>query len=165
MSIYGKAMEIADLQNKIEESVDLETGEIDEELLLALTTAGDEFNGKAVALRNWTCDLDSDVEGISAEIKRLTAIKKAKENLSKRIKKSVVEAMRAVGLDKIETPTMKISYTETEETIIDDEAMIPAEYMIAQKPKPDKTAIKAAIKRGEAIGGARLQTNYNLRVR
>ena len=52
--------------------------------------------------------------------------------------------------------------------MIDELALIPAMYMRqapTPAPEPDKDGIKAAIKLGEIVNGARIETRMNLQIK
>lgn len=61
-----------------------------------------------------------------------------------------------------------VSYRKSEAVEIDDATAIPAEFMRQPKvpdPAPDKTAIKAALKEGKEVPGARIEERKNLQIK
>lgn len=166
MSVYSLSRDIKDLEQKLYETLDEETGEIDGVIANALAVKRNELDNKVVNIQKFIVGLNGDNDIIDGEIKRLQALKKRNEQIVKSLKKGVAMAMSNLGIEEIKTPTMRITYSTSEETIIDNKDLLPNELMREEITyKPDKTAIKKAIQNGEAIMGAHIQTNYNLKVK
>ena len=166
MSIYTISQDIQCLERQLMETLDEETGEVDTVISNALAVKREEFDVKAVNIQKYIVGLNADNAAIDGEIDRLKALKKRNDTIIKSLKKGVATAMNALGIEEVSTPTMRITYSTSEETVIDDKDLLPA-CLYRQKItyEPDKTAIKKAIQNGETICGAHLQTNYNLRVK
>jgi hypothetical protein len=63
--------------------------------------------------------------------------------------------MGAAGLGKLKACDFSVSLCEGALRLeIADESKLPALYLVPQPAKPDRTAISAALKRGEALEGA-----------
>lgn len=105
-------------------------------------------------------NVESDIQGLKTEIDRLTKIKKAKENAVERLKNNVEYAMKQKGIEKLEVGTFKAYYKKSESVEITNLDVIPADYTRVEI-KADKVAIKKAIKAGEVVDGAHIQTNMN----
>ena len=74
--------------------------------------------------------------------------------------------MRLFGMEKVDTPTMKLSLRRTQATVIDDLDALPKEYKTVKvETVADKTAIKKAIQSGGEIPGAHLEENASLQLR
>lgn len=166
MSIYTISQDIQCLERQLIETLDEETGEVDTVISNALAVKREEFDVKAVNIQKYIVGLNADNAAIDGEIDRLKALKKRNDTIIKSLKKGVATAMNALGIEEVSTPTMRITYSISEETVIDDKDLLPAAlYRQKITYEPDKTAIKKAIQNGETICGAHLQTNYNLRVK
>ena len=109
-------------------------------------------------------NVESDIQGLKAEIDRLTKIKKAKENAVERLKNNVEYAMKQKGIEKLEVGTFKAYYKKSESVEITNLDVIPADYTRVEI-KADKVAIKKAIKAGEVVDGAHIQTNMNFYIK
>jgi alanine dehydrogenase len=110
--------------------------------------------------------MESDVSIIDAEIKRLGELKKARLKTIERLETTVSNAMQLYQINRLETPTLKISFRKSESVEIDNEAEIPAQFLKEKTTYTiDKTAIKEAIKKGEVVIGARLQINQNIQIK
>lgn len=77
--------------------------------------------------------------------------------------------LKAAGISKVEHPMLRMSIrTNPPKVIIDFEDSIPGEFMVqppAPPPKPDKTAIKEAIKAGRDVPGAHLEQGERLEIK
>ena len=97
----------------------------------------------------------AEADGYEAEIKRLTARKKAAEACVERLKSNLAYAMEIAGVDKITTSIGTWSKRLNPPSVqVVNEEEIPDEYKIAQPAKVDKKAILMAYKlNGEIIPG------------
>ena len=166
MSIYTITQDIRELEQQLIETLDEDTGEVDTVVSNALAVKREELDAKVVNIQKFIVGLNGDNTAIDDEIKRLQGLKKRNDTIIKSLKKGVATAMVALGIEEISTPTMRITYSTSEETIIDNKDLLPV-GMLREKItyEPDKTAIKKALQNGETLMGAHLQTNYNLRVK
>jgi hypothetical protein len=162
LNIYQIEREYLELANQLIES----GGECSPELELQLTINQDQLEQKARGYGFVVKQMESDVSIIDAEIERLKGLKKSREKTIERLETTVSNAMQLYQINKLETPTLKISFRKSESVEIDNEAEIPAQFL---KEKTtyiiDKTAIKEAIKKGEVVIGARLQVNQNIQIK
>jgi hypothetical protein len=110
--------------------------------------------------------MESDVSIIDAEIERLKGLKNSRLKTIERLETTVSNAMQLYDINRLETPTLKISFRKSESVEIDNEAEIPAQFLKEKIAYTiDKTAIKEAIKKGEVVAGARLQVNQNIQIK
>jgi hypothetical protein len=66
-------------------------------------------------------------------------------------------ALGAAGLARMKAPEFSVSLSEGAVRLeVSDESRLPALYLVPQPAKPDRAAITAALKRGEAVEGATL---------
>ena len=109
-------------------------------------------------------NMESDIAGIKAEIDRLTAMKKTKENFVERLKNNVEFALKEKGLETLTVGTFKAGYRKSESVEIINLDIIPADFTKVEI-KADKTAIKKAIKAGETVEGAEIKVNQNFYIK
>lgn len=136
----------------------------------ALEAIEDEFNNKAVNTVKAIKMVESDIDTIDGEIKRLQAMKKVRQNALDDVKDYLKRNMAATGIFKIESPLFKIGYSERQNAAVElDEALFLAnnlnEELVSVKITPSKTAIKKALEAGEQIIGARLVDSQVLTIR
>ena len=127
-----------------------------------------EFNEKAVSVVHVIHNMDSDLESIDAEIKRLSAMKSALKNKKENIREYLRTNMEASEITKIECPIFKISLAKGRDVAhIEDEEKLPDELVtVSVVTKPNKTEILKRLKAGEEIPGARLEkSNTSLRIK
>jgi hypothetical protein len=144
----------------------LEEGELTPELETALAINQNELQEKAINYGYVVKSLEGDVSAIDEEIKRLQALKKAKNNAIERMKESVSNAMQLYGMEKLTSPTLSLSLRKSESVEVDFTEALPNDFKITKVTvTPDKIAIKQALKQGENITGATLKINYNLQIK
>lgn len=139
-------------------------GELTPELESKLAITQTELSEKA---RNYGLVIlsnESDITAIDAEIKRLEALKAPLQATNKKLKETVANAMLSFGIEKVESPLCKLSFRKSEAVEVFDEAQLNQKYF-NYKPTVDKTTIKADLKEGIDVAGARLVTNQNLQIK
>lgn len=110
--------------------------------------------------------LESNVDAIDSEIKRLTAKKSTLSNNIKGIKNYMQESMEQVGKDKIKGQLFNIGIQNNPQSVnIIDEKKINLDYFIEQPSKLDKKLLLADLKEGKKIEGAEIQQTRSLRIR
>lgn len=122
-----------------------------------------EFNDKAVAIVKVAESLDADTSAIDAEIERLKARKQVIANRKQQLRDYLLYNMEAAGIKKIDCPLFTVTLRQGVESVeIIDQSQIPNEYVAVEVvEKPDKAAIKAAIKSGKEVTGAILKRGAN----
>jgi len=133
-------------------------GELTLEMEKALTINQNELQEKSINYGYAIKSLESDVDVIDSEIKRLQDLKKTRENAVQRMKDSMIQAMQVYNIEKVESPTLKISLRNNPVSVhLLNEYQIPDDF---KKEKVtisiDKVAIKKAIEAGEQVPGATL---------
>jgi hypothetical protein len=162
-SIYE--IEVKHLQ--LAETLEENGGELTPELELELAINQEELQTKGVAYSFVIKDLTFLIAQIDSELKRLTDLKKAKQKAIDRLENSLSTAMQIFEVEKIETPMVKISFRNSETVEVYDMALLDREYTKVSDPvvSADKVKIKEALKRGEQVVGAVLQTNKNIQIK
>ena len=171
MNLYEINAAIADAIESMFDSINEETGEVDAGTVERLESLQAEKTEKrencGLFLKNEIADLDA----IKAEIEKLTARAKIKENRIERVKKYLADDLAAEITEKnknphFETSRVSLSLRSSDSVKITDESVIPADYMrVKTTSEPDKTAIKKAIKAGGTVNGAVLVTKNNLQIK
>ena len=145
-------------------------GEATPEVLEAIAITREAFNKKAEGYSCVILKMDGEADIIAAEIKRLQALKKTKENSVLRLKEALTSAMLIFGqednkgIKRFETSTLKLSTRKSESVNITDEASVPEQYWVVKK-EISKSAITNSIKAGEIVEGAEMKTNYSVTIR
>ena len=159
LSLYNIQQEYISLAESIIDN----DGLLSEEMEAALQINKDQLENKSQCYGFIVRQLEGECDMIDNEIKRLEAMKKSRGKTVDRLKESVSKAMQLYEIDKIETPTLKISFRKSESIEIEEESLIDEKYMTVKTTKtPDKKAIKEAIKAGEIVLGVTLKENQNI---
>jgi len=110
--------------------------------------------------------LETDIDVIDAEIKRLSALKSSRNKIIDRMKETVSNAMQMFEIDKLETPTLKISFRKSESVEVPNIDLLDKEFVVEKITySANKTAIKEAIKLGVTVVGATLNVNKNIQIK
>lgn len=154
----SKLYEISEQYAELAALADSDDENMKEAVSTTLECIEGDFNDKAQALVTVVHNMDSDVEALDAEIKRLQARKKAIENRQASMREYLRDNMERTGIKKISCPLFTINCVAGREiAVINDESVIPDEYMtVKTEIRPDKAAITKALKDGAEIPGVSL---------
>lgn len=143
--------------------VDEETGEITG--FAEYDKLGGDFRDKAEAVALYIKNTEALAADIKAEEQALAKRRKAAENKVARLKGYLDTCLHDAGYEELETARAKVSYRKTTEVHITDEQALPPMYIITNfTTRPDKVALKAALKEGE-VAGAELVTTSKIQIR
>jgi hypothetical protein len=152
--------------NQLAEELIDNGGELTPELSEALAITEEQLQNKSVAYSFVIKQIDSEVDIIDAEIKRLQAMKKTRENASERLKANIKHAMELFNIDEIKTPLVKINFRKSKAVEVDDVNKLSAPYKVVKvTEQADKAAIKSALESGLEIPGCRIIENRNLQIK
>lgn len=114
------------------------------------------FNEKAVRIVHVIANSDTDVDAISAEIKRLSERKRSIELAQDRLREYLRFNMEATGISKISSPLFTITLAAGRDMVeIYDEAALPDEFVrVKTVVSPEKAEILKALKSGIDVPGA-----------
>ena len=122
----------------------------------------DKADGYAKVIRM----LETDEDGLDAEIKRLQARKSAVSGNKGRIKEALEKAMRQTGKTKFKTLLFSFGIQKNPPSVaILKEDSVPIDYLVVPDPQPDKKRILAELKAGAKFDWAELKQTEALRIR
>lgn len=162
-ALWEITQEFLALASMIEEAGGEATDEVMEELAISRENFAHKAEGYARLILKW----DSEVDAASAEIKRIQAIKKTKENAVGRLKETLKTALLifgqedSKGIKRFETPLIKLSTRKSTSIEITDENALPQEAFVIKR-EVSKTAIKELLEAGAAIEGASVKENISV---
>ena len=160
MNLYKLTQEASYLASLLEE------GELTTELEQALVINQNELQDKAINYVKVIKNLEADSDAIDSEIKRLKAMKEAKDNAIDRMKEAVRNAMLVSGIDKIESSLFKLFLRRSESVEVVNIDQLPEMLTTVKKMvSADKVKIKEAIKSGLTVEGAVLTENFSLQIK
>lgn len=114
-------------------------------------------------------NMEADLNGIKAEIDRLSTRKKTIENNIKRMKEALQFSMETTGKTKFKTELFSFGIRKNAPAVIMDEPYIenvPERFLKYSDPTINRTAIKEAIQNGEDLEGlAHLEQSSSLSIR
>jgi hypothetical protein len=148
------------------ETLEENGGETNPEMDIEIAINRQDMQTKGVSYGFVILQKESEVDIIDIQIKRLQALKKAKVNTIDRLKNNLSQAMQMFDVTELKTPLLKINFRKSESVEIEDIALLDSNFIkVVTTKTADKVAIKDAIKSGENVQGAILQTNYNLQIK
>jgi hypothetical protein len=160
MNLFNIKQEYINLVNTIIDN----NGELSPELSQDLAINETELKEKAINYGYVIRSFEYENDIIDAEIKRLKVLKEQKEKAIQKLKDAVSDAMNLYGIEKVESPALKLSFRKSESVEISEN--LDKRFMIEKVTlQPDKVAIKEAIKKGEQVEGAVLVINQNLQIK
>ena len=145
-------------------------GEVTDEVMEDLAIRRENFSHKAEAYAKFILKLESESDQAAAELKRIQAIKKAKDKTVERLRENLLAALMlfgqedSKGIKRFETTLAKLSTRKSVSVEILDEAIIPNEFWVVKK-EVSKSTISQAIKDGSEVPGAQLKENIGLSIR
>lgn len=168
MKLYEITEELQLLDSMYELTYDEETGEVNELDFDELQAMEEEMkkllSNKADAIIKFVKNIDSDVEVLKVEEKRLKERRERLEKKKEWMKNYLMENMLKLGYAKVETAYGTISTRKSKSTVV-NEGIIPKDeryWSVETKDKFDKTKIKKLIESGEEILGAYIQENVSV---
>lgn len=162
-------MKLYEINGELEKLIDSETGEIAN--IEAFEQLSMERETKLENIALWIKNLESDVESLQAEEKKLKARRVSAENNAERLH-DFLSGMLSDG-EKFETPRVKLSWRKSESVKI----LIPEEDFIAwakkvnddllsyKEPTINKVEIKKRLNAGETITAVTLLQSNNLQIK
>ena len=148
----------------------MDQGELDDDVLKdAMMNSQEDLKDKLEGYCKFIRQMESDVDGISAEIKRLQDRKTVLKNTIERSKKVMQMAMETAGEKKVKGQIFTISIQANPESVVLDESHIeniPPEYLKVKDPEIDKAKLKEDLKNGVNLDGiAHLEQTESLRIK
>ncbi len=164
-NIYKLGDDYLMLANRLADTTD-EDGAIDMSLLPVVSEAKELVESKAQSIGCVVKQLDVYKAQIDEEVKRLTAMSKTLGNRIDYLKNATSAVLQHCGIERIDGIQTTISFRASEQTVIDDESALPEEYIVTKvTTAPDKTKIKTAIKAGQTIPGAHVESRRNIQIK
>jgi seryl-tRNA synthetase len=144
----------------------LETEELTPELNQALMLSQSQLQTKGGGYAKIMANKQANVDGATAEMKRLKAYIDQEQKKIDRLKNALLQSMLLTGTEKLESDFWRLSVRRSEAVEVDIVEALPSQFVnIKNVVTADKVAIKEAIKRGENITGARIIENFNLQIK
>ena len=153
-------MKLYDINQKILDCIDMETGEIiaPEKLEALQMDKHEKLRNIAFVALNAA----ADAKAYEEQEKKFAARKKAAKATVAWAKETLA---RELAGQKMKEAEFSISYRKSEAVEVADEAAVPDEFRIPQPDKIDRAALKAALKNGAVIAGAQIVERQNIQIK
>lgn len=161
-NLFQIQQQYLDLMRRIEDA----EGEITPEIDQALTLTQNQLQEAAINIGFVIKAFEYNEGVIKQEIERLVSMARKLNKSRELLKNRLSQSMQQFGIERIDSPTLSLSFRKSRAVEITDELVIPVKYFNAPlPPTPNKTAIKEAIQRGEDVPGADLVERLNLQIK
>jgi len=167
MNLYQITQEFLELASMIEDA----GGEVNDAILEELAISRENFSHKAEGYARLILKWESEIEAAAAEVKRIQALKKAKENSVARLKETLLWALQAFGqedaksgIKRYDTALFKLSTRRSQAVEITDELSLPDDCFVIKR-EVSKTAIKKLLEEGAQLDGAGMKENVSLQIK
>ena len=169
MKLYELTSEYQTLLNMFDEDSEVPSEAITD----TLESISAEIEVKADNIACLLKDIEGDINKIKVEEDRLAERRKKKQAAYDRLKEYLAAELLKSGQTSIETSRNKITFRKSEsvELAVDESTFIEwaegfrDDLLTYNRPKPNKTAIKAAIKGGAEIFGAQIIEKQNIQIK
>ena len=162
MKLYELTEAYADLMLQLEEA---DNPVAQEKILQALANVGDAIADKGENYARIIKNEESDISMLDKEIKRLQAMKQAKENTVRRMKGNMYFAMEIAGATSIQTSIGKWRIQQNPPKVeVLDISRVPARFLVEQEPKVNKQAVLEEFRlSGELFDGLQIVRESGVR--
>ena len=147
-----------------------ESGELDPQVITdTLESLDGELNDKAVTIAQFTRNLDATADAVAEAGKAMLARAERIRRRADSIRSYLLFQLEFAQVTRIECPYFTIAVRRNPASVvIDDEKALPPRFLVQFEPpapRPDKAAIREAIKAGEDVPGARLIQSDRLEIK
>lgn len=150
------------IENVLANCYDPETGEIyDEEMMVQYDSLQMAKEEKVENIVCFIKNLTADANAIREEEKALASRRQAALRKAEHLQSYLQFCLQG---EKFNSPKGSVSYRKSQKVEIDGNRLfeIPERYLRYKDPEPDKTAIKEALKGGQAVPGCKLVDNVSM---
>lgn len=161
--LYELTQAYTHLESLIDEGMEETT------LVASLDAIEGAFVDKGKDVAAFIRNLETTAEAIKSAESQMAARRKALENRAASIKNYLLGNMLRTGIEKIECPLFRVTVKNNPpRVVVDDERLIPAEYMRQPEPPPpmpDKKKMLEDMKQGVVIDGAHMESGKSLLIK
>lgn len=165
-TLYELTKEQMDLYEMLSQSINEETGEVDEALVNALNVNREQLEEKCKQYAVVFKQLLADVKMYKDEEERLVEKRKRIEKNAQVLKDKLENVLTQFDIKKLDDPKVSVSFRKSTKVEIVDEEELPVDYVEERITySPNKTKIMAALKLGYVVNGAKLVESQNIQIR
>lgn len=161
MKIYQIPSQIRQVFDNAE--IDEETGELifDAETFAQVCESAEM---KIANTARYIREQEHEIEAMKQAAKDIADRAKAKQAKLEWLKRTTIASIQALG-KPVEEADIRVSTRKSEAVEVDEEILGREWFFETVTYKPNKTALKHALKNGESVEGASLVTNYSLSIK
>ena len=163
-------MKLYELTSKRQELLDLIAAMDSEDLELSdavgdtLEALDEAIQDKAEAVASFIFSLQADSAALKQEEQRLAERRRLNDAKVERMKTYLADMLEDADIDRIKGLKYTIGFRRSEKVQVSDVDALP-ERFLRIKREPNLTALKEALKAGQAFEGVSITTNKNLSIR
>ena len=163
-------MKLYELTSKRQELLDLIAAMDSEDLELSdavgdtLEALDEAIQDKAEAVASFIFSLQADSAALKQEEQRLSERRRLNDAKVERMKTYLADMLQEADIDKVQGLKYTIGFRKSEKVAVTNLDALP-ERFLRFKREPNLTALKEALKAGQAFDGVSLTTNRNLSIR
>ena len=166
MTLYQIDEQIREAIEKLFDSINEETGEVDEGAAKELEELQAAREEKLDACGAMIKNLEAEAKAIKEEAETLKKRAEQKQKNADRLRDYVSASLQQENRERFESSRVVFSFRKSEQVQILADGSLPRKYIVKTvTEKPDKVAIKEALKAGMKVKGAELITKKNLQVK
>lgn len=125
-----------------------------------------DFQAKGDAYAAVVREKEARAESLRDEADRMVQLAKREEATAEYLKGRLFAAMQEQGIASADLPHFRLSLRKSQAVDVTDKDALPQGYLrIKTVTEPDKTALKVALKQGQAIPGAVLVDRQSLQIK
>lgn len=166
MTFYEITENIRSILDRMGQEMEQE-GFISEETLAEYQTLAEEKDDKIESIALFYKETQAEADAIKAEAKKLAERADMAQKKADRLKEYLTSIMMIEEEEKFTTSRVKVSFRKSESVVVDDDLQNVDPRFVIEKTtfSADKAGIKEAIKNGEEVKGARLETKQNIQIK
>lgn len=139
-------------------------GEITEEVQAELDNVGSSLAKKVDGYSIFMDRVKNEIAYFKEKSKEFSSVAKSLDNLDKNLKERIKYSMSELGKDELIGENYRFKLSDTAGKLVYEDKEVPEEYKITMVIKEvDKDMLKAALKEGKEVPGARLEKSKSLR--
>lgn len=155
--VVNKVKEQLGGYEKIRAALVASQGDLDEQTLLDTLEGETDLHEALCAVGEVIQENNAQVAGIDTFVEDLTSRKNRLNKTSETLRNIITMAMDRAGIRSVQGPLFTLSTRVVKPgLVINDEAVIPADYFVPQDPKLDRRSLLADLEDGKSIEGVGL---------
>lgn len=163
MKLYELTRQKQDLLNAIAD-MDHEDLELSDAVGDTLDALNEAIEAKAEDVASFIFSLQADSAALKQEEQRLAERRRLNDAKVERMKTYLADMLQEADIDKVQGLKYTIGFRKSDKVAVTNVDALP-ERFLRVKREPNLTALKEALKAGQAFDGATLVTNRNLSIR